>query len=590
MGRKETGVPKKRGGTSRMLALVVFLSGASLMSLELVGSRVIAPTFGSSIYTWGSLIGIFMLALSIGYFFGGRLADRKPSYYTLAFVLGLAGVLTLVIPFVAFEVCLQLAPLKQKWGSFVACLILFGPPSILMGMVSPLAIRLAAREIESVGGVAGLLYAISTFGSIFGTFLTSFFLLELMGMSNLVRAVGVALVFTALIALVMALKGKKANISHAAAALLLIGITTVACLISAPLSFKSAGAEVLATSDSPYNTLFVVDSSDGERKLQFNERSESGFYLSQPHRSSFQYTIGIHMAFALNKNARNILLVGGGGAVLPIEMLCAYDDVDMQIDSVEIDPGVIDYSQRYFVNHAVKVFEESENPAWNNWATRVRERLHLIEADGRTYVRTCGNKYDMIIMDAYLGGRIPFHLCTTEFFADLRNCLADDGVLAMNIISGWRGKTSKVFKSIYRTVNQHFPNIVLVPSVPFAGFGFTNVSDLHKTHEQPQNIILIATLGDDKKMTGEQFRGAVKALGERGFYPYDLYGDIRIQLASAGTVEDFEKIEKDIIDRMASSGGARPDFEPLVPEDTPILTDEYSPVDIWSGYIMLHAR
>ncbi len=573
---------------TKMLALVVFLSGASLMGLEIAGSRVIAPTFGSSIYTWGSLIGIFMLALSVGYYAGGKLADKFPSYFTLATVLGIAGVLTIVIPFVAFPVCEAFAPLKQKWGSMAACLVLFGLPSIMMGMVSPVAIRLAAREIASLGGVAGSLYAISTVGSIAGTFLTSFWLLELAGMSTLVKGVGAALILNAIIALALGITGGKARVVAVSKAALLLVVAAGAFAIPAPLSVSDDAGKVLVTSDSPYNTLFVIDYENGERNLQFNDRRESGFLLSSPQFSSFEYTGAVHCAFALKRDVKNVLLIGGGGAVLPIEMICAYDNMDMWIDSVEIDPGVIEYSRKYFIDHAVSTFRKSSDERERVWADLITERINLIEADGRIFVQESEKKYDLIIMDAYLGGRIPFHLTTIEYFRDVRKCLVDDGVLAMNIISGWRGKTSNVFTSLHRTVNELFPNIMLVPMQSYM-FEAHNFEALVEYQAHPSNIILIASMTEDQKMSGEKFKGIVRSLGNRGFYPPVLSSKVVWRSSYAGTVEEFEQDERDFMDRLKQSGMDVPAFKPIIdPTKVPILTDEYAPVDIWSGHIMLH--
>jgi hypothetical protein len=131
---------------------------------------------------------------------------------------------------------------------------------------------------------------------------------------------------------------------------------------------------------------------------------------------------------------------------------------------------------------------------------------------------------------------------------------------------------------------------VLVPTVKFLPYEFYGIEDLHRTHEQPQNIILIATCNEDQKVTGERFRGIVRSLGERGFYPYELYGNIRYIIDNAGTIEEFSKVEMDLMDRIAKAGGKVGEFVPLVSESTPVLTDEYSPVDVWSGFIMLHAE
>src|SRR5262245_50143125 len=174
---------------------IVFVSGAVLMGLEMTGSRVLAIHFGSSIYVWGAIIGIFLGALSLGYYTGGIVADRKPTLYLLSLVLLVAGSWLLLVPFFANRVCLAVLSLNpgERLGPLIATILLFGGPSVLLGMVSPFAVRLAARTIESMGNVSGRLYALSTFGSIVGTLLTAFWLIPAVGARTLLQLLGLSL-------------------------------------------------------------------------------------------------------------------------------------------------------------------------------------------------------------------------------------------------------------------------------------------------------------------------------------------------------------------------------------------------------------
>ncbi|MDF1555384.1 MAG: fused MFS/spermidine synthase [Deferrisomatales bacterium] len=162
---------------------VAFLSGMVLLGLEIVASRLLAPWFGSSVYVWGSLISVFLLALSIGYAVGGVVADKAPSYRGLAGVLMAASLLVLALPFVSFPVCEWIAArdLDSRAAVLLASAIFFLTPSILMGMVSPYVIRLSASRIESVGRTAGSIYSVSTVGSITGALAVSFYLIPVMG-------------------------------------------------------------------------------------------------------------------------------------------------------------------------------------------------------------------------------------------------------------------------------------------------------------------------------------------------------------------------------------------------------------------------
>ncbi|HWP35637.1 MAG TPA: fused MFS/spermidine synthase, partial [Thermodesulfobacteriota bacterium] len=182
-----------------VLRVIVFVAGAVLMALEIVGSRVVAPHFGSSIFVWGSLISVFLTGLSAGYYAGGRLADRWPSYALLAWLLVPPGVWILALPAAApwLNEAVVAADLGPRWGPLVITTLLFLVPSVCLGLVSPFAIRLAARSLSTVGNTAGVLYALSTAGSIAGTLGTAFFLIPNFGTRAIVFGLGVTLLVLA---------------------------------------------------------------------------------------------------------------------------------------------------------------------------------------------------------------------------------------------------------------------------------------------------------------------------------------------------------------------------------------------------------
>lgn len=180
---------------------VAFLSGGVLLGLEIVASRILAPYFGNSVYVWGSLISVFLLALSIGYWLGGIQADRRPSLRTLATILASAGVCILVLPLVYLPVGRYIAELDLEFRFSVVLIsvLFFLVPSVLMGMVSPFAIKLSATRLEEIGRTSGRVYAISTLGSISGAIAVSFFLIEWLGTRAIVVVLGLILIVLALI-------------------------------------------------------------------------------------------------------------------------------------------------------------------------------------------------------------------------------------------------------------------------------------------------------------------------------------------------------------------------------------------------------
>jgi hypothetical protein len=169
--------------------VVVFVSGAVLMSLEIAGSRILAPNFGSSIFVWGSLISVVMTALSIGYYWGGWLSAREPSYGKLAILLVIPGIVIFFLPFLypAINDWIASIDLGNRLSPLFACGVLFLVPGVFLGTVSPYVIRLAATKLSTVGSTAGTLYAVSTAGSIFGTLITAFYLIPVLGVSNIIH-------------------------------------------------------------------------------------------------------------------------------------------------------------------------------------------------------------------------------------------------------------------------------------------------------------------------------------------------------------------------------------------------------------------
>ncbi len=178
-----------------LLQFVVFTSGAVLMGLEIIGSRVLAPYFGNSIFVWGSLISVVLAALSVGYYWGGQLSTRSPSFVGLLILLLIPGVLIFLLPFIYPQVNYWIANVNfgNRMNPLIASAIYFLPPGIFLGTVSPYAVRLSATALATVGSTAGTLYALSTAGSIFGTLITAFYLIPVLGVTGIIHSLGLTL-------------------------------------------------------------------------------------------------------------------------------------------------------------------------------------------------------------------------------------------------------------------------------------------------------------------------------------------------------------------------------------------------------------
>jgi len=447
----------------------VFVSGAVVMALEIVGSRLLAPTYGDSIFVWGSLIGIVMTSLSIGYFIGGRLADKQPSFLTFSLLILSAGVFTLLIPSsssIILEV-VSYSGLGDRYGPLLSSSLLLSIPTILLGMVSPYAIRLATDSLVKVGGISGSLYSISTAGSICGTFFTVFVLIPAFNVRSIILALGVVLVTASLIGLAWGLR--------------VLSLIIVAVLIVPPtfLSGPMAISEgtIVYQKDTPYNTLTVVDYDErGVRTIYLNNMPHSAMYLNGSNSAVFTYTDYFNLAFVFNPGVDSVLFIGGGGFSGPKQFLEYYPDIN--VDVVEIDPQVVKAARDYF--------NVSNDP-----------RLRVIVGDGRAFLGGAG-KYDLVVLDAYSKTYVPFHLMTLEFFEALDEHLESDGILVSNLVSSLIGDTSDLLRAEYKTITQVFPQVYLFYTKTYST-------------SQVQNIILIATKTSNRQSIEDLIATAMEA-------------------------------------------------------------------------------
>lgn len=542
-----------------LLYFYVFYGGAALMAIEMLGSRFLAPQLGNSIFVWASLIGVILGALSVGYTLGGRLADRSPRLEGLAAILGSAGLLTWLLPWAARLLLPAIANwgLGAREGSLLAALVLFAPPALLLGMLSPWAIRLAIGEVEAAGRASGYLYALSTAGSIAGTLGTAFFLIPAFPLAPLTHALGASLVLSAALAFLplpdvvphsggrqrdakagqsWAESGRAAPSPFPGRFSLGVGLAALALAMlwpvvggerlglpaprlpgggTRPVGFEP-GLRVIYERSTLYHYLRVAEDEDS-RYLLFDRSWQSGMYLDDPVRTRFEYTDYYHLAFVLQPEIKRALLIGLGGGSVPKRFLRDYPRV--RLDVVELDPVVEEVARRYF-------------------ALPEDERLRVVVEDGRRFVDGLQpeEQYDLIMLDAYYADAIPFHLATREFLESARAHLAPGGVLAVNLIGALAGPRSHLFRSFYRTARTVFPSVYVFP-----------VGDL--SPEQYQNIMLLAT--SSPLVPARELVRRAHLLAEEG----------RVRVPELATY------------------AGRQYLTPVPVEDVPVLTDQYAPVD-----------
>ncbi|HKM77468.1 MAG TPA: fused MFS/spermidine synthase [Candidatus Bathyarchaeia archaeon] len=446
------------------LLLCVFISGAAVMALELLGSRLLAPVFGNSIFVWGSLIGVVLAALSTGYYLGGRLADRQPNLHTLSGLILAAGLLIVALPALTPPVLDAIVKLNvgERYSPVIATIFLLAPPSILLGMVSPFAVRLATRTVERVGGASGNLYALSTLGSIVGTFLTVFVLIPEFGVNKIILAIGMTL-------LIVAFLGLGSRMKVLVLIILIILPFAAPYMVSRRLTIATytlALGDTIYETDTPYHHLQIADSYDLAhqstiRILILDDNLHSAMDLKDPNRTVFPYTDYFHLGFLLNPNITRVLFIGGGGFTGPKKFLRNYPSV--QVDVVEIDPEVIKVAEQYFLVDARD------------------SRLHIYTGDGRIFLHETAQKYDLIVLDAYSRSYVPFHLMTAEFFKEVVGHLNAKGCVISNLISGISSNDDQLLVAEVNTMHTVFPNVYIFP---VSGASVPSV----------QNVILLATL------------------------------------------------------------------------------------------------
>ena len=433
-----------------------FVTGAIVMSFEMLGSRYLNPYFGSGIYTWASLISTVLAALTAGYFGGGRVADRYPSARVLSAAVLIGSAFILALP--SFSTLLLEALLDAiddiKAGSLASAFVLMFFPVAFYGAYSPFAIRLLLRSTHASGGVSGGVYAISTAGSIVGTLGTTFLLIPAIGTRAITFALGAAGVACGVVLMAYPARRRPVRVSVLLGTSLL-GLGTFVAMAAAPSAAQSAEifdrATLLAREDGEfahiegqYNDIYVIKRGNEllmTARLKGWNYTESRINLADPDVVPANYLRLMTTALAYAPQADKVLLIGLGGGVLTSYLGRFLPEARM--DSVEIDPGVIDAAKTWF-------------------SVKETERMRLIGSDGRVFLNRNRNLYNVALIDAYIGGSVPFHLMTREFYALLKRRLAPGGAAVFNI-----HEPNRLFPVSVRTLQTVFATVDLY----YSGFG-----------------------------------------------------------------------------------------------------------------------
>ena len=446
------------------LLAAVFFGGICSLGVELTASRLLAPFFGTSQLIWANVIGLTLIYLAIGYRWGGRLADRRPDERLLGLILVGAGLSTAIIPLIARPILQWSASAFSSFsvsvffGSLFGVLILFSVPIILVGMISPFAIRLSVRDVETAGRTAGSLYALSTVGSLIGTFLPVLVLIPTIGTAR-------TFYFFALLLVIIGALGMRRRAAFLAipAVLLLAAFQLGIRGIREPFCM---GCVSLFETESAYNYIQVASNDFGPDQTEqiglilnegqaihsiyntrYGETNDPSDLLTGGPWDFFNVAPYLYPDRSTDE-VDSLLMIGSAAGTVPKQFLAFYGE-DARIDAVEIDPRIIQLGRQYFA------MEDQRVPNYRTFAE-----------DGRTYLHNAEGIYDVIGMDAYHQPYIPFHLTTREFFMDVESHLSDQGVAVVN--AGKPGSDYRLVHALASTMRSVFPQVYIL-DVPTFG-------------------------------------------------------------------------------------------------------------------------
>lgn len=438
------------------VAAAAFLACAALMVMELVASRILAPVYGNTVYLWTSVIGLIMLAMTLGYAWGGRLADRDAGLGGLAWCLLAAGLLVGTIPFAAGPVLALVPPEREVLGLTVATSLLFLAPALAMACVSPLAVKLVAGEGTTVGKASGAVSALGSLGSILGTFLAGFVLIPHLGSRVILGGTALLLVATAGVGFALAARVGPVR-----------GPALFAVLVGGALGLAGglapeADAAYLYDHQTFYHRVRVSERGWGGRPLRaltLDTTMEGAMYLDGDD-LPLEYTRYVEAVALFVERPARALFVGGGAFSMPKRFVAAFPGARARV--LELDPVVIEVGRRWFGLDRFPAIE-------------------VAAGDARAALGRDPGSYDLVFGDAYNGIRqVPPHLSTLEYYTKVRERIAPGGVYMTNIIAALRGPASPFFAATARTLREVFPSLHV-----FATRG---------PPDEAQNLILVAPL------------------------------------------------------------------------------------------------
>jgi spermidine synthase len=438
MGASSTGSWSRLG-----LFGTAFVTGAVVMALEILGSRLLAPVFGNSLFVWGALIGVILAAMSTGYASGGWLADRHHGGTVLAWLLLASGAWTFLLAWGGQPVMLKVSSWIQdpRWGPCLAASVLLAPPAFGLSGALPALLRLSIADLGHLGRHTGVMIAVSTVGSLVGTWGTAFYLLTWLGSATLVAVLGGVQVLLGLVWWwrMLALRSGAAILAIGRFRLLLVILGGLGLILLGWLALHpvTALSPPIYQEDSPYQQVRVRDD-DLFRYLILDRTFHAVMWKVEPVELFLPYSQLMVAALALPPEPRRGLILGHGGGSLAKWLAQRWPE--LRLDIVEVDPSVVRVAEEYF-----------------SYSAPPGHRVHV--KDARAFLRTSDARYDIIWLDVFARHLIPFHLTTREFFTEVGAHLNPDGVLAVNLSSTGEAPDRLRSYAVVETLRTVFPLI-----------------------------------------------------------------------------------------------------------------------------------
>src|SRR3989338_3061685 len=500
-----------------LLPVSVFITGSCVLIVEVVAVRALSPYYGNTIFTVSSVISVILAALSIGYYVGGKFSDGHPSlrwFFGIILVSGLAILAlyflgTIILPILSINFSLISGPL-------VSSLLLFFAPALLLGTMSPYAVKLQSVQFpkQGVGSIAGKIFFWSTLGSIIGSLLAGFILIPNFGVDHIFITTGVVLFFLGFIPLALFGSEKKRLFQS----LLVFVIFTVITLFAA----QQAEGGVIYSKDGVYEKITIYDGVYGNRPTRFFQQDRSGssaMFLDSDDQTDlvYDYTKYYSVYQVFKPDVQNALIIGGGAYSIPKALLAELPNTT--VDVSEIEPSLFGLAREYF-------------------GLKDDSRLQNFTEDGRRLLRDSDKKYDLIFSDVYSLFSIPAHFTTQEFFGIARDKLTPDGIFVANLIGNLSRQQLSLIMAEIKTFRSVFPNSYFFAvespvstdsqNIIFVGYNSNNAIDL-KSPAIAQHPDLIIRSLRDKEIAIDRFELSPYPILTDNFSPVEYLTAIVLQ-------------------------------------------------------------